>query len=87
MTLKRSDQRMDIRLVMCPEIDTLKSNTIPKYLGIHAALKVFKNIEKKILLLRYFQEISSIIHFLSLQYDHLTRGKKSRFHTGECRIV
>lgn len=33
---------------MCPETDTLnKSKIIPKYLGIHAALKVFKKVEKK----------------------------------------
>lgn len=38
----------DGHLMMCPETDTLnKSNTIPKYLGIHAALRVFEKIEKK----------------------------------------
>lgn len=48
IALKISDQRMDIHLMMCPETDTVnKSKTIPKYLGIHAALKVFKKIEKK----------------------------------------
>lgn len=33
------------------------------------------------------QEVSDITRFLNLHENHLTRGKKSRFHIGEYRIV
>lgn len=43
---KKSNQRMDINLVTCPEINTLKNVSAPEHLVMSVALKVLKKIEK-----------------------------------------
>lgn len=86
---------MDINLVMYPEIETLKKTKQNKTHQPYASWTrcCFESVEKNrikkshCLELSYSQEISSITRFLNLHHDHLTRGKKTRFHTGEHRIV
>lgn len=85
-----SGQRIDKNSVMWPQIDALKErNQIREHLGRDAVFKCWKKLKNKSHCLDDFvsQEVSDITRFLNLHENHLTRGKKSRFHIGEYRIV